>query len=139
MRLGEVAVFVLHPDKGYKASGSGGSIPANAVLKFEIELYTWDGGDGEQPAQPMPEKEEAALPAAASASKDVRGLRQRKRGDGGGGLGVADAEDPDAVQQPHKPQSVAGTVAFWLPKLLFWFLVLMLLASAVLYFLGEFG
>jgi FK506-binding protein 4/5 len=41
MRRGEKAVFTLKPEYGYGATGSPPTIPANATLVFEIELFDW--------------------------------------------------------------------------------------------------
>lgn len=41
MKKGEKAMLTLKPEYAYGASGSGGTIPPNATLKFEVELVSW--------------------------------------------------------------------------------------------------
>lgn len=41
MRRGEKAIFTLKPDYAYGAAGSPPTIPPNATLVFEIELFDW--------------------------------------------------------------------------------------------------
>ncbi|KAI4337067.1 hypothetical protein L6164_015525 [Bauhinia variegata] len=40
MKKGEVALFTLPADSGYKVGGSGG-IPPNSITQFEVELISW--------------------------------------------------------------------------------------------------
>lgn len=40
MKKGEVALFTLPTEPGYKV-GNSGSIPLNSVLQFEVELISW--------------------------------------------------------------------------------------------------
>ena len=44
MRKGEKCILTCMPDYAYGESGSG-SIPPNAVLQFEVELFRWHGED----------------------------------------------------------------------------------------------
>ena len=129
MRLGEVASFVLHPDKGYKSSGSGNSIPGNAVLIFEIELHEWDGVGGKPPS-PKIGSPSSSQPPASFAPMGADGMRQRKMVDSIANVGT------DEMPQ-RKPRSVARQVATWLPELLMWTLLLMLISIVILHFLGE--
>ena len=51
MKKGEKAVFTIAPEYAYGAAGSPPTIPANATLKFEVELLSWTSvkdicGDG---------------------------------------------------------------------------------------------
>lgn len=41
MKKGENAVFTIPPDLAYGESGSPPTIPANATLKFDVELLSW--------------------------------------------------------------------------------------------------
>ncbi|KPI89735.1 putative FKBP-type peptidyl-prolyl isomerase [Leptomonas seymouri] len=41
MRIGEKAILKCSPEYGYGASGSPPTIPANATLLFEVELFAW--------------------------------------------------------------------------------------------------
>ncbi|CAM6018916.1 unnamed protein product [Sphagnum balticum] len=41
MKKGEQAVFTIAPDHAYGEAGSPPTIPANATLKFDVELISW--------------------------------------------------------------------------------------------------
>lgn len=45
MKKGEKCVLTCRADYAYGASGSPPKIPANAVLVFEVELFSWQGED----------------------------------------------------------------------------------------------
>ena len=42
MSVGEQATLECQPDFAYGAEGAGGVIPPNAVLKFDVELLSFE-------------------------------------------------------------------------------------------------
>jgi FK506-binding protein 4/5 len=41
MKKGEQAVFTIAPEYAYGETGAAPTIPANATLKFDVELISW--------------------------------------------------------------------------------------------------
>lgn len=41
MKKGEQAIFTIAPEYAYGEAGSPPTIPANATLKFDVELISW--------------------------------------------------------------------------------------------------
>jgi len=66
MKVGEHAILRCSPEYGYGASGAGGTIPPNATLEFDVELYgfkekkkeKWDMSLDEKKAEAMRNKDE---------------------------------------------------------------------------------
>lgn len=42
MSIGERSTLVLSPEYGYGARGAGASIPGNATLQFDVELFSFN-------------------------------------------------------------------------------------------------